>query len=126
MTATIIAYILTALATYYSVTGIIQTTVGCSFGYIVKRIAGEFPYLSGMAVGAMAAWVLVGYLWRTFEGGHIPIAALGMAWGLLLLARVIGGKQLNYGAHLEMSAESWVIAAIGGYVILTSDVVRWY
>ena len=118
-TATIIAYIATFIALFFGLTALPQAVVGGFIG----RFAG--PLLGGL-LGSIIAWLLVDWLWVTFEGGHIPIAALLGALAFIFGHGFISKEQLTEQSHRMMAAELWAILLLGVYLFFQTDVVRWY
>lgn len=117
--ATLIAYIATAAAVLGSVTALVQLLIGAMFG----RVLGVFP--SALA-GSFLAWGIIDFLWVTYEGRHVPIAALAGAIVFVLLRGLWRGDLKDGKTLWTVSAETAAILILGGYIVLSFSPVRWY
>ncbi len=119
---TIIAYVITALATFFSITSIPQVIVG---GLLVRFLGREFLLVASI-IGSVVTWLFVSYLWRILEGGTIPLAVLILAICLVIVHGQTEKSKLNQGAKIIMAAEMWGIIIVGIAVGYFAPTVRWY
>jgi len=118
-TETIIAYAVTFAALFFSITALPQAIIGGLIG----RFAG--PLLGGL-IGSIVSWLFIDWLWVTFEGGHIPIAALIGALAFIFAHGFISKEELTEQSNWMMAAELWAIILVGIFLFAHSDVIRWY
>ena len=118
-TETIIAYAATFIAVFLSITALPQAIIGGLIG----RFSG--PLLGGL-IGGIVSWLFIDQLWITFEGGHIPLAALIGAMAFIFFHGFISEEELTEQSHWIMAAELWAIISVGIFLFIRSDVTRWY
>lgn len=116
---TVIAYIITMVAIYFSITALPQML-------IVGLLAKVVGILPGALLGSIFAWLIVDLLWFWFAGGHIPIAALCGALGFLFLHGAISKDELTETSRWMMTAEAWAIILVGIVLVVIPNQIRWY
>jgi hypothetical protein len=117
--ATIIAYALTMVAVFFSITALPQTIIGGLAGRVVGPLAGGL-------LGSIVAWFLVDFLWVWLEGAHIPLAVLGGALAFIFVHGVISKEELTEQSRWMMTAEAWAIVLVGIYLVVVPAEIRWY
>lgn len=117
--ATIIAYIATLTAVALTITSIPQMIVGGLLG----RFLG--PLMGGL-LGSILTWLAIDWLWLTFEGGHIPIAALAAAMAVLFVHGYVSREELTEQSNWMMAAELWAIVLVGVGLCVMPANIRWY
>ena len=117
--ATIVAYVLTLVAVFFSITTLPQVIIGGFAGRAVGPLAGGL-------LGSIVAWFLVDFLWTWLEGAHIPIAALGAALAFIFVHGVISKEELTEQSQWMMAAEAWAIVLVGIFLLLVPAEIRWY
>lgn len=113
-------YALTFAAVLFSITSLPSML----FGGILVRVF-QVPLLVGMFTGYILSWSLVNWLWKTGEGGSIPLLALFGALGIIFVHGRISRKTLTSESNTTMAAEVWAIIIVGGYLVAMAEPVRW-
>lgn len=117
--ATVVAYVSTMVAVFFSITVLPQALIGG----LAARAVG--PLIGGL-LGSVLAWLLVDFLWVWLEGAHVPIAALGAALAYIFLHGAISKDELTGQSHWLMAAEAWAIVLVGIYLMVFPAEIRWY
>jgi hypothetical protein len=116
---TIIAYLTTFIALFFSITSIPQAIIGGLAG----RYTGP---LFGMLLGSVIAWQLINILWVSFEGGQIPVVVLVSSLLFILTHGFIAKNELTQQSNWMMAAEMWGIILVGIFINIYADSIRWY
>lgn len=115
----IVAYVVTLIVVYFSLSGLIQSLVGGLIGRAVGL-------LLGMLIGGICAWGLIDLLWVLIEGGHIPLVLLIAGMAFIVLHSIISKRELTQASKWMMTAELWAILLYGIFLVLQPGSVRWY
>jgi len=113
---TIIAYILTLLALFLSVTSIPMLILAPFWRFLGGADSACF-------LGGLASWAGISYLWRIFEGNSPPLLLFVLAIGWCFLQSA--AKDLKPLALRMVITEAWAIIVICVIVLFASPTIRW-
>ncbi len=117
---TFLAYGITLISVFFSITSIPQIIIG---GF-VGRITGQA--LLSMLFGGIVSWFIISWLWKTIEGGIIPFAVLAGAFLVLGAHSTFQQDELTAESHTMIGAEQWAIVIVGALIMTQSKMIRWY
>lgn len=119
-TQTIVAYVVTLLCVYFSIT----SAPIALLGGIIGRGLGNI--LIGGLLGAVLTWLGIAWLWKVFEGKPVPILVLAVTFLFLLSHSAIKKDELTQASQWMIAAEQWGIIIVGVIMLLSTESIRWY
>ena len=114
--STVLAYILTFLAVLLP----INASIIGALRRIFERLMG---FNEAVILTSFILWQLISFIWRTFEGGYVPITVLV---GSIVILFISINNGLNESAKLTNLGERWGITCFGCWLMFNSEVIRWY
>jgi len=121
---TVVAYILTIVLTYFSLTLVVQLTIM----FLIRVVLRNFspPVLLAQFCAAIITWTLLDNLWVALEGGHIPILAYGLSFIALSFNNYINRRVLTDASQFMIGGEQWAIVVVSLISLFPISQIRWY
>jgi hypothetical protein len=120
---TLLAYVFASAAIYFAVPAMLQGLFGALFSIITFRTCGV-PV--ALLFGSFAAWLLLALIWRSAEGGMMPMVLFAGGFLFLFAHSHSNREELTSESLRTMGAEAWGIVIAAIFILLNSDPIRWY